>query len=144
MSPASKKLREHIGIWLSIRLSVRSSKTVHASVMKFHIWIPHGKIVDTLFFSCPSYAPLKISLPGGMPLWKNGNEIWCMPYLMNTMVLKFHIWIPHGKIADPYFFSCLSYLPFWSYAPLKKSAWNLVSKISRKVFELGAWNLVSL
>ena len=57
-------------------------------------------------------------------------------------VLKFHIWIPDGKIADP-FFTCPSYLPFWSYAPLKKSEWNLVSKISRKVFELGAWNLVS-
>ena len=38
-------------------------------------------------------------------------------------VLKFHIWIHHGKIADECccFFSCLSYLPFWSYAPLKKS-----------------------
>ena len=57
--------------------------------------------------------------------------------------LKFHIWIPHGKIADPYFFSCPNYLPFWSYGPLKKSEWNLVSKISRKVFKLGAWNLVS-
>ena len=29
--------------------------------------------------------------------------------------------ISDGKIADPYFFSCPSYLPFWSYAPLKKS-----------------------
>ena len=36
-------------------------------------------------------------------------------------VLKFHIWIPHGKIADTRFFSCPSYLPFWSYAPLEKS-----------------------
>ena len=65
-------------------------------------------------------------------------------WTVHTRVLKFHIWIPHGKIADPNFFSCPSYLPFWSYAPLKKSAWNLVSKISRKVFELGARNLVIL
>ena len=57
---------------------------------------------------------------------------------VHARVLKFHIWIPHGKIADPYFF-----LPFWSYAPLKTSEWKLVSKISRKLFELGAWNLVS-
>ena len=34
-------------------------------------------------------------------------------------------------------FSCQSYLPFWSYAPLKKSESTLVSKIPRKVFELG-------
>ena len=71
MPPTSKKLQEHIGFGLCICASVcpciRSSKTVHARV------------------------------------------------------LKFHIWIPHGKIADPYFFSCPSYLPFWSYAPLKKS-----------------------
>ena len=46
--------------------------------------------------------------------------------------LKFHMWIPHGKIADAYFLSSLSYLPFWSYAPSKKSEWNLVSKISQK------------
>ena len=63
MPPTSKKLTGHIGFGLS----VRSSKTVHARV------------------------------------------------------LKFHIWIPHAKIADLYFFSCLSNLPFWSYAPLKKS-----------------------
>ena len=60
---------------------------------------------------------------------------------VQARVLKFYIWIPHGKIADSYFFSCPSYLPFWSYAPFKRSEWNLVSKISRKVFELGAWNL---
>ena len=34
-------------------------------------------------------------------------------------VLKFHIWIPHQKIAYPYFFSCLNYLPLPSYAPFK-------------------------
>ena len=66
--------------------------------------------------------------------------LWTVP----ARVLKFHIWIPHGKIADRYFFSCPSYLLFWSYAPLKKTERNLVSKISRNVFELGAWNLVSL
>ena len=40
---------------------------------------------------------------------------------VHARVLKFHIWIPHEKIADLYFFSYLSCLPFWSYAPLKKS-----------------------
>ena len=27
----------------SVCASVRSSKTVHARILKFHIWIPHGK-----------------------------------------------------------------------------------------------------
>ena len=74
LHPTSKKLREHIGFGLSIR----SSKTVHARVLKFHIWIPHEKIVDRRFFLVQV-----ISLSGVMPLWKNLNEIWCMPYLMN-------------------------------------------------------------
>ena len=32
--------------------------------------------------------------------------------------LKFHMLIPHEKITDPIFFSCPSYFPFLSYAPL--------------------------
>ena len=43
MPPTSKKLTGHIGYGLCVRLCVRSSKTVHARVLKFHIWIPHGK-----------------------------------------------------------------------------------------------------
>ena len=51
-------------------------------------------------------------------------------FLMHARVLKSHVWIPHEKIADQYFFSCPIYVPFWSYAPLKKSEWNLVTKVS--------------
>ena len=51
----------------SVCPSICSTKTVHARVLKFHIWSPRGKIVDVRFFSCPScllfwsYAPLKKS-----------------------------------------------------------------------------------
>ena len=31
---------------------------------------------------------------------------------MYANVLKFHIWIPHEKIGDPYFFLTQNYLPF--------------------------------
>ena len=74
------------------------------------------------------------------------------------------------KSSRPIFFSCPSCLPFWSYAPLKKNQngillarylekylsrglnlsqltevghFKIVSKISRKLFKLGAWNLAS-
>ena len=43
-------------------------------------------------------------------------------------VLKFHIWIPHEKIGDPYF-SYSNYLPFYSYFPCNKIT-------SQNVFEL--------
>ena len=38
---------------------------------------------------------------------------------IQARVLKFHIWIPRQKIAYPYFFSCLNYLPLPSYVPFK-------------------------
>ena len=36
---------------------------VNARVLKFHIKIPHEKIVDPYFFSCPSYAPFLSYVP---------------------------------------------------------------------------------
>ena len=56
-----------------VRASVRS-RTMHARVLKFHVWISYGKIFDTRFF-----LVRVTSLSGVMPLWKNPNEIWCMP-----------------------------------------------------------------
>ena len=34
------------------------------------------------------------------------------------IVLKLHVWIPHGKIADAYFWFSLNYLPLSNYDPL--------------------------
>ena len=59
-------------------------------------------------------------------------------FTVKARVLKFHLWILHKKIADPCFFSFPSYLPFWSYGPLKFFEKNLVSRISQKVFKLEA------
>ena len=61
---------------------------------------------------------------------------------VHARVLKFHIWIPHGKIVDAHFFSCPCCLPFWSYAPLKKSEWNLMHAISYEPCMLGFWNFM--
>ena len=132
----SKKLTRHIGFGFSVSAPVRQELCMLG--FEYHIWIPHGKIFDTHFF----FLVWVNSLSGVMPLWMKSDACHIL-WAVHARILKFHIWIPHGKIADPYFFSCLSYLPFWSYAPLKKSEWNLVNTISWKVFELGAWNLVS-
>ena len=63
MLQTSKKLTGHIGFGLCVSASVCLSRTVHARVLKFHIWIPHGKIADTHFF-----LVRVISLSGVMPL----------------------------------------------------------------------------
>ena len=62
---------------------------------------------------------------------------------VHVRVLKFHIWIPHGKIAHTCLFSCPCYLPFWSYAPLKNSEWNLMYAISYELCMLGFWNFIN-
>ena len=36
---------------------------VHDRDLKFHVCIPHEKIVDPYFFSCPSYAPFLSYFP---------------------------------------------------------------------------------
>ena len=52
---------------------------------------------------------------------------------MHARVLKFHVWIPHEKIADTYFFFHQDYAPFLSYAPLKKYEWNCQQSISKAI-----------
>ena len=61
MPPTSKKLTRHIGFRLCVRasvhVSIHSSRTLHARILKFHTWIPHGKIVDVLFFFLSELSP---------------------------------------------------------------------------------------
>ena len=43
------------------------------------------------------------------------------PYVcihVRDMVSKLHVWIPHGKIANTYFWFSLNYLPLLNYGPL--------------------------
>ena len=59
-----------------------------------------------------------------------------MMHSITSRVLKFHMWIPHEKIADMYFLSRQDYVPFLSYGPLKIYGCNLVSKVSQKLLKL--------
>ena len=63
-------------------------------------------------------------------------------WILHASLLKFHIRIPHGKLAEPYFFSCLTHLPFWSYASLKKWEWDLMHAISYQPCMLAFWNFI--
>ena len=59
------KLMEHIILLLFVRPSVcpfvmlfcacHVLRTLHARVLKFYLWVPHEKIADPYFFSCPAY-----------------------------------------------------------------------------------------
>ena len=61
----------------------------------------------------------------------------CNFWTVHVRVLKFHIWIPHRKIADPYFCSSPSYAPFWSYAPFKNEIEILLARYLKNYLSLG-------
>ena len=42
----------------------------------------------------------------------------CVCIHVRDIVLKHHVWIPHGKVADAYFWFSLNYLPLSNYGPL--------------------------
>ena len=117
MPPTLKKLREHIGFGLSVRPSVRSSKTVHARVLKFHIWIPHGKIVDARFFLIRV-----ISLSGVMPLWKKSERNLMHAISYEPCMLGF--WISYmdssWKNSWPVLFFLSEFSPFLELCPFEK------------------------
>ena len=120
--------------------------TVHARVLKFLIWIPHGKIADHIFFlsKLPPLLALypfeKIRMKScqqdiSKSIWARGlklgqmigndEEITCLKYQKKNHLIFLELW------------------HFENFSILKKSEWHLFSNISRKVFELRAWNLVS-
>ena len=62
------------------------------------------------------------------PTLKKWGTYWCRLVRVCVCVggggghrdigLKLHVWIPHGKIADAYFWFSLNYLPLLNYGPL--------------------------
>ena len=113
MPPISKMLTGHIGFRLSVHPSVRQEpcmlgfwNSIYGFLMK--------KYLTHVFFSCPSYLPFWSYAPLNKIRMK--SDACHILWTVYARVLKFHIWISHGKIADRMFFSCPSYLPFRSYA----------------------------
>ena len=94
----------------------------------------------------PDYAPsfewnwwgILFCLHLSIRLFVRSSSFFCACHILRTLharVLKFYIWVPNEKIADPYFVSCLACLfkvmPLW-----KKSELNL------KALKLASWNII--
>ena len=53
---------------------------------------------------------------------------------VRDIVLKLHVWIPHGKIADAYFWFSLNYLPLLNCRPLTNKGMKLCKcRISKSI-----------
>ena len=65
-------------------------------------------------------------MPPTLKKWGGAYWFWLVRMYVCTyvcihvrdIVLKLHVWIPHGKIADAYFWFSLNYLPLSNYGPL--------------------------
>ena len=67
--------------------------------LQFHYAPNFEKVGDILVSACPCVCVCV-----------------CMGH--RDIVLKLHVWIPHGKIAEAYFWFSLNYLPLLNYGPL--------------------------
>ena len=58
----------------------------------------------------------------------------CVCIYVRDIVLKLHVWIPHGKIADAYFWFSLNYLPLSNYGPLTNKGMKFcICRISKSI-----------
>ena len=56
----------------------------------------------------------------------------CMGH--GDIVLKLHVWIPHGKVADAYFWFSLNYLHLLNYGPLTNKGMKFCKcRISKRI-----------
>ena len=63
-------------------------------------------------------------------------KLFCACHILrapHARVLKFYIWFPNEKIADPYFFPCPACLFSVMLLSKKKKEVNLVSKILKSI-----------
>ena len=142
-APNFEEVTGHIGFGLCIHLcpSVRASRTMHAGVLKFNIWIPHGKIADASFFFLSKLSPfLELCLFEKIRMKSDACHIL---WTVHARVLKFHIWFPHGKIANAHFFSCPS-SPFLELCPfekirMKSGACHILWTVHARVLKFHIW-----
>ena len=67
---------------------------------------------------CPIIMPPTLKKWGHIGFGLSVCVCVCVCIHVRDIILKLHVWIPHGKIADAYFWFSLNYLPLLNYGPL--------------------------
>ena len=100
------------GILVSGCPCVRASVRQKLCMLGFWNFI-YGFLVEKhlthVFYSCPSYLPFWSYAPLNKIRMK--SDACHILWTVHARVLKFYIWIPHGKVADSYFFLVLVISP---------------------------------
>ena len=109
-----------ISLDLSPEKILNSSPDGQVFIFLFHL----RKLVVCIIVESLSYAPNFEKVGGhigfGLSVCMYVCTYVCMYVCIHVrdIVLKLHVWIPHGKIADAYFWFSLNYLPLSNYGPL--------------------------
>ena len=88
-----------------------NSLPVHHPSCRLHLSL----VVRKPAFLCPNFEKVGDILVSACPYV---CVCVCVRMWHRDIVLKLHVWIPHGKIADAYFWFSLNYLPLLNDGPL--------------------------
>ena len=91
-----------------------------------YMWPPFGRELLIRFtYVLSVFMPPTLKKWGGGAYWFRLVRMYVRTYVcmyvcihVRDIVLKLHVWIPHGKIADAYFWFSLNYLPLSNNGPL--------------------------
>ena len=81
----------------------------------FGITLPSDLLIARTFYA-PNFEKVGGHIGFGLSVCMYVRMYVCIH--VRDIVLKLHVWIPHGKIADAYFWFSLNYLPLSNYGPL--------------------------
>ena len=105
-----------------------------------------SKSQTNLFFYAPNFEKVGDILVSACPYVCLYVCMYVCMYIcihVRDIVLKLHVWIPHGKIADAYFWFSLNYLPLSNYGPLTNKGMKFCKcRISKSIIARNL-NLVS-
>ena len=107
MPPTSEKLRGHIGLGLSLRLSVthwqlRNSRIAYARILKLYIYGMYMKNKGTRIFSSPEHEVLMVSYCDQSLSVVRASSTFCFKQLLlQNGETDFEIILQEGSLGDP-------------------------------------------
>ena len=86
-------------------------------------YAPNFEEVEGAYWFRVVRAPVRASVRPFVTLYEACHILWTV----HARIFKFHIWIPHRKVADPYFFlvqviSLSGVMPLWNQRPIGHNA----------------------
>ena len=123
------KIMLQLNVWQQMRFATNCTYFVCHISTELRPWSQADcsikfESIRHLYGTAETCATTKISTVAGICNVRNAFIYACCNFwTVRARVLNFHIWIPYGKIADPYFF-LVRVMPLSRVMPLLKMRWR--------------------